>query len=98
MEPEKAPEPKRRKIHKPPPRRTVTSTASKTPKDAKSTAISLTVPRAQINGISFRIQEAKNFAIAQTQQDGCTGNFKILDSQYGNFLVPVVPSRAELTG
>ncbi|EOY30638.1 hypothetical protein QUC31_020174 [Theobroma cacao] len=96
MEPD-GPEPKRRKVHKPPPRRTVSSPASSKAKDATSPS-SLTVPWAQTSGINFRIQQAKNFAVAQAQQDGCTGNYKNFDSQYGNFLIPVVPSRAELTG
>lgn len=56
------------------------------------------VPGPLISGISIRIQQAKDSAVAQAQQDGCTANFKKFDSQYGNFLVPVVPSRAELTG
>ena len=56
------------------------------------------VPGLQSSGISLRNQQAKNFAVAEAKQDGCTGNFKKFDSQYGNFLVPVVPSRAELTG
>ncbi|KAH1057128.1 hypothetical protein J1N35_035193 [Gossypium stocksii] len=88
---------KKRKIHKlPPPRRTVASPASKTPKDAKPTCSSR-VPGVQTSDInSFRIQQDKNFAVAQAQQDGCTGNFKKFDSWYGNFLVPVVPSQAEL--
>ncbi|OMO58316.1 hypothetical protein COLO4_34733 [Corchorus olitorius] len=75
--------------------RTVSS--SQRGKDATSTS-SLTVPGAQISDTNFRIQQAKNFAVAQAQQDGCMGSFKTFDSQYGNFLVPVVPSRAELTG
>ncbi|TYI76481.1 hypothetical protein E1A91_D06G079400v1 [Gossypium mustelinum] len=90
------PELKKRKIPKPPPRRTVASPASKTLKDAKPTS-SLRIPGVQTSDInSFRIQQDKNFAVAQAQQDGCTGNFMKFDSWYGNFLVPVVPSRAEL--
>ncbi|MBA0661687.1 hypothetical protein Goklo_005961 [Gossypium klotzschianum] len=122
------PELKKRKIHKPPPRRsvsctlsraqmrsrslksasvgeirfassrgkTVASPASKTLKDAKPTSSSR-IPGVQTSDInSFRIQQDKNFAVAQAQQDGCTGNFMKFDSWYGNFLVPVVPSRAEL--
>ncbi|OMO82713.1 hypothetical protein CCACVL1_11787 [Corchorus capsularis] len=89
------PEPKRRKILKPPSRRTVSS--SQRGKDATSVS-SLTVPAVQTSGANIRIQQAKNFAVAQAQQDGCMGSFKTFDSQYGNFLVPVVPSRAELTG
>ncbi|GJU65865.1 hypothetical protein Tco_1247700 [Tanacetum coccineum] len=45
-----------------------------------------------------RIQQAKNQAIAQAQQDGTKGNFRIFDSPFGNFMVPVVPTRAELRG
>ncbi|MBA0838881.1 hypothetical protein Goarm_004665 [Gossypium armourianum] len=75
--------------------RTVASPASKTLKDAKPTSSSRItgVQTSDIN--SFRIQQDKNFAVAQAQQDGCTGNFMKFDSWYGNFLVPVVPSRAE---
>ncbi|MBA0568040.1 hypothetical protein Golob_005559 [Gossypium lobatum] len=78
--------------------RTVASPASKTLKDAKPTSSSR-IPGVQTSDInSFRIQQDKNFAVAQAQQDGCTGNFMKFDSWYGNFLVPVVPSRAELNG
>ncbi|EXC28699.1 hypothetical protein L484_006995 [Morus notabilis] len=82
-------EPKRRKI-KQPPRRIITP-AGKEEKVDKS------VPVAQIGNINLRIQQAKNFAIAQAQQDGCTGNFKIFDSPFGNYFVPVIPSRNDLT-
>lgn len=47
-------------------------------------------------GVNLTIQQAKNLAVTQAQQDGSTGNFKIFDSPYGNFLVPVVPTRDEL--
>lgn len=53
---------------------------------------------AQTSEINVRIQQAKNFAVAQAQQEGCTGNFKIFDSPFGNFLVPVIPTRKELAG
>lgn len=52
----------------------------------------------QTRGVHPRIQQAKNYAVAQAQQEGCTGNFKIFDSPFGNFLVPVIPTRAELGG
>lgn len=51
----------------------------------------------QNRGIDPKIQHAKNYAVAQAQQDGCMGNFKIFDSPFGNFLVPVIPTRAELS-
>ncbi|KNA07586.1 hypothetical protein SOVF_169550 isoform B, partial [Spinacia oleracea] len=44
------------------------------------------------------IQQARNHAIAQAQQEGCTTNFRIFDSPFGNFLIPVIPTRAELSG
>lgn len=56
----------------------------------------LQVPVAQIGSTNFRIQQAKHFAIAQAQQDGCTGNFRIFDSPFGNYFVPVVPTRKDL--
>lgn len=49
------------------------------------------------SSINTRIQQAKNFAVAQAQQEGCTGNYRIFDSPFGNFLVPVLPTRAELS-
>lgn len=50
----------------------------------------------QIGGVNFRISQTKNEAVAQAQQDGCTGNYRIFDSPFENFLVPVIPTRAEL--
>ncbi|XP_058001996.1 uncharacterized protein LOC110649805 isoform X1 [Hevea brasiliensis] len=93
-----APEPKRRKIEPPPLRRLigdsfvdiVSSPAAKKTRDATS------VPAPQTHRIDYRIQQAKNFAVAQAQQEGCTGNFRIFDSPFGNFLVPVIPTREEL--
>ncbi|EEF48176.1 conserved hypothetical protein [Ricinus communis] len=87
-----APEPKRRKIEPPRLRRIVTSPVANKTRDATS------VPAPQNHGVDYRIQAAKEFAVAQAQQEGCTGNFKILDSPFENFLVPVIPTRAELGG
>ena len=53
---------------------------------------------AQTSGVNLTIQQAENIAVTEVQQDGCMGNFKIFDSQYGNFLVPVVPTLSELAG
>ncbi|CAN1760423.1 hypothetical protein LINPERHAP1_LOCUS7516 [Linum perenne] len=44
----------------------------------------------------IRIQQSKNFAVSEAQKDGCTGNYKIFDSPFGNFLLPVVPTREDL--
>ncbi|ESR41232.1 hypothetical protein CICLE_v10027039mg [Citrus x clementina] len=78
-----APEPKRRKINQPPPRRIVSSSTANKARDVPSTSHTI-VPVAQTSEIN--------------QQEGCTGNFKIFDSPFGNFLVPVIPTRKELAG
>ncbi|XP_030465127.1 uncharacterized protein LOC115684520 [Syzygium oleosum] len=51
---------------------------------------------ASSSGMNMKIEQAKRFAVAQAQRDGSTGNYRIFDSPYGNFLVPVVPTRADL--
>ncbi|KAI3447045.1 hypothetical protein Pfo_003710 [Paulownia fortunei] len=56
------------------------------------------VQETQTSNVNLRIQQARNYAVAQAQQDGCTGNFRIFDSPFGNYLVPVIPTRAELGG
>ncbi|GLT98602.1 hypothetical protein SLE2022_161000 [Rubroshorea leprosula] len=71
--------------------------AAKKAKDATPVKTS-TVFGTQGSIVDVRIQQARNFAVAEAQKDGCTGNYKIFDSPFGNFLVPVVPSRAELAG
>lgn len=48
--------------------------------------------------VNLRIQQARNFAVSQAQQDNCTANFRVFDSPFGNYLVPVIPTRAELGG
>ncbi|KAF7813884.1 TRNA-2-methylthio-N(6)-dimethylallyladenosine synthase [Senna tora] len=78
-----ASEPKRRKTPQPPPRRI-------------ENFVDTMIPVAQTSGINLRIEQAKTFAVAQAQQDGCTGNYRIFDSPFANFLVPVIPTRAEL--
>jgi hypothetical protein len=50
------------------------------------------------SGVNLTNQHAKNVAVTQAQQDGCTGKFRIFDSPFGNFLVPVIPTPAELAG
>nr|GMC65366.1 uncharacterized protein LOC109186307 isoform X2 [Ipomoea batatas] len=57
-----------------------------------------TVSAAQTSSASDKIKQAKNLAVAQAQQEGSKGNFRIFDSPFGNFLVPVIPTRAELGG
>ncbi|KDP33802.1 hypothetical protein JCGZ_07373 [Jatropha curcas] len=90
-----APEQKRRKLEPPPRRRTAPSQAGKVTGDATSVS-SFQVPITPV--VDYRFQQAKHFAVAQAQQEGCTGNFRISDSPFGNFLVPVIPTRAELKG
>lgn len=50
----------------------------------------------QPGSVDPKIQQARNFAVAQAQQDGCKGNYKVFDSPFGNYLIPVIPTRAEL--
>lgn len=86
-------EPKRRKIDGEPPRRAIIP-----PPKRKATTSSVVIAEQTSSFTNLRLQQAKNSALAQAQQDGCTGNFRIFDSPFGNFLVPVVPTRAELGG
>lgn len=81
-------EPKRRKIDGEPPCSTFIRPPKRRATDATSSQ--------QITSISLRQLQAKNSAVAQAQQEGCTGNFRIFDSPFGNFLVPVIPTPAEL--
>ncbi|XP_076951047.1 uncharacterized protein LOC143624216 [Bidens hawaiensis] len=97
------PETKKRKttFRRPPPRR---STAVPSPTEKNDPSLSTATPKPLVNVaqtgamVDLRIQHAKNHAIAQAQQDASQANFKIFDSPFGNFLVPVVPTRAELGG
>ncbi|KAI9128780.1 hypothetical protein K1719_000263 [Acacia pycnantha] len=82
--------------HRPPPRRSVASSSDEKNEKAAIPAGGLQAPVVEISGSKFRIQQAKNFAIAQAQADGCTGNYRINDSPFGNFLVPAIPTRADL--
>ncbi|PWA70934.1 hypothetical protein CTI12_AA260290 [Artemisia annua] len=56
------------------------------------------VAQGGVVAVDPRIQQAKNNAVAQVQQDGTKGNFRIFDSPFGNFMVPVVLTCAELGG
>lgn len=89
-------EAKRRKIDGEPPRKAIIP-----PPKRRATTSShkpVVVIGEQTSSITnLRLQQAKNSALAQAQQDACTGNFRIFDSPFGNFLVPVIPTRAELT-
>ncbi|KAI7728040.1 hypothetical protein M8C21_014995 [Ambrosia artemisiifolia] len=95
------PETKKRKIFRPPPRR---SSAAPSATEKKDPAGSTVTVKSAVNVaqtgvvVDLRVQQAKNHAIAQAQQDGSKANFRIFDSPFGNFLVPVVPTRAELGG
>ncbi|RAL37170.1 hypothetical protein DM860_004092 [Cuscuta australis] len=87
-----ASEPKRRKIECestrgpiPFPSEDITSTSRDKP---------TVLHAAQPSSINLRIQQARNLAVAQAQH--CTANYRIFDSPFGNFLVPVIPTRAEL--
>lgn len=38
------------------------------------------------------VQQVRRSAVAQAQAVGAPGNFKSFDSQFGNYLVPVIPT------
>lgn len=38
------------------------------------------------------VQQIRRSAVAQAQAVGAPGNFKSFDSQFGNYLVPVIPT------
>ncbi|CAN6456784.1 unnamed protein product [Victoria cruziana] len=40
---------------------------------------------------------AKLAAIEEARKEGCAGSFKSFDSEFGNFLIPVIPSLDNLT-
>ncbi|XP_044463799.1 uncharacterized protein LOC123194586 isoform X2 [Mangifera indica] len=63
-----APEPKRRKIRQPPSRRPVSSPTAEKSRDATSVS-HFTAATAQTSEINVRIQQAKNFSVAQAQQE-----------------------------
>lgn len=46
--------------------------------------------------VDLKIKEAKKFAVSQAQQEACLGNYRSFDSLFGNFLVPVIPTREDL--
>ncbi|KAJ4950578.1 hypothetical protein NE237_027410 [Protea cynaroides] len=54
-------------------------------------------PKIHAGAMYLKIQQAKKNAVAQAQQEGCTGNFRSFDSPFGNFLLPVIPTLADLT-
>ncbi|KAL0410601.1 UNVERIFIED_CONTAM: hypothetical protein Slati_3649800 [Sesamum latifolium] len=93
---------------KPPPKRKKVdavssfSTSVVSPSEKRDVVLQLinksTVSETESSRNNLRIQEARNSAVAQAQYEGCMGNFRIFDSPYGNYLVPVIPTRAELGG
>ncbi|KAG7030460.1 hypothetical protein SDJN02_08807, partial [Cucurbita argyrosperma subsp. argyrosperma] len=84
---------KRRKIDHTPSRRILSSVGVERQGISVSTKGSICPVS---SGSEFRILQDKSSAVAEAKQDCCTGNFKILDSPFGNFLLPVIPSPAEL--
>lgn len=90
-------EPKRMRID-----RTSSSRTASLPAETKhgvTTSMSTSaVHIAQTSDIHLKIQQAKNYAVAQARQEGCMAKFRIFDSPFGNFLVPFIPTRSELGG
>lgn len=73
--------------------------AQKDDNDSAKTLIDeLTGTVAQSSKHNLKIQQAKDFAVTQARHECCTGNYRIFNSLFGNFLVPVIPTRAELSG
>ncbi|XP_020581872.1 uncharacterized protein LOC110025634 [Phalaenopsis equestris] len=46
--------------------------------------------------LDLNVQLAKKNAVIQAQSEGCLGNFRSFDSPFGNHLVPVIPTKADL--
>ncbi|GAB2292407.1 hypothetical protein Dimus_026648 [Dionaea muscipula] len=90
-----ASDPKKRKLNPPPPR---TRRAISPPSSLKELVSKSDAPNGQTSNADLRIQQAKTYAISQARQDGCSGNFRVFDSPFGNFLVPAIPTREELIG
>ncbi|WOH11196.1 hypothetical protein DCAR_0830676 [Daucus carota subsp. sativus] len=83
-----AAESKRRKVDDPAPfSRTASSSAGKQETFAPPPRRPMT-NAVQNRGLDPKIQQARDYAVAQAQQDGCMANFKIIDSPFGNFLLP----------
>ncbi|CAI0543576.1 unnamed protein product [Linum tenue] len=99
------PEQKKRKF-KPPPHKSKTAASSAGPKTAADEAatirsgsgvgISSSSSSSSSSRVDPWIEQGKTMAVSQAQKDGCTGNYRIMDSPFGNFLLPVLPTRAEL--
>ncbi|CAL9198124.1 unnamed protein product, partial [Musa hybrid cultivar] len=77
--------------------RNVPSLAVKDNAAASSTGSPIQIPTAPAR-VQLQIQQAKKFAVTQAQQEGCLGNYRSFDSPFGNYLVPVIPTRADLFG
>ncbi|BBN05853.1 hypothetical protein MPTK1_3g16480 [Marchantia polymorpha subsp. ruderalis] len=50
-------------------------------------------PNAQKHAEDMRIQQAKRAALVRAQTMGAPGNYRSFDSQFGNYLVPVIPNQ-----
>jgi len=58
----------------------------------------LQIPIVQVGVTNLKIQQAKKYAVTQAQQEGWLGNFRSFDSPFGNYLVPLIPTHADLFG
>ncbi|XP_074569033.1 uncharacterized protein LOC141825552 [Curcuma longa] len=64
-----------------------------------ASSISSTEPTTSLQlEVKIQIQQAKKFAVSQVQQERCLGNYRSFDSPFGNYIVPVIPTRADLFG
>ncbi|XP_068638922.1 uncharacterized protein [Aristolochia californica] len=71
------------------------SPAAKVGKVPTSSSVSAVLVPA-VGTSDSKVQQAKRFAVAQAQQDGRTGNFRSFNSHFGNHLLPVIPTKADL--
>ncbi|KAK8958456.1 hypothetical protein KSP40_PGU010099 [Platanthera guangdongensis] len=74
------------------------SSVAKPPEHHHRKSIPLQTSRSGVDAdrIALDIQVAKKHAVSQALSEGCLGNFKSFDSPFGNYLVPVIPTRADL--
>ncbi|KAG9443212.1 hypothetical protein H6P81_019066 [Aristolochia fimbriata] len=50
----------------------------------------------ELSTVDSKVQQAKIFAVAQAQRDGCKGNFRSFNSHFGSYLLPIIPTLADL--
>ncbi|KAL8510872.1 hypothetical protein ACS0TY_017621 [Phlomoides rotata] len=77
---------------KPPPSRKKVEPPSSENRDALMMK-SMVVEVSLRSNVNLRIQQARNYSVGDTHQDGCTRNFRIFESAFGNYIVLVIFKR-----